>query len=153
MRLSKIVRAAAILAAVTLGIITPAKAETADFPQVPTLTYGGWCWTNIRTWAQTRPDWPGRAIINIQALPVQGIGPGRHPFAPLCNVLTTVAWRNTITGAQGAYQTIVVTGIYGSLQYSVFQPTGPGHIEIDVTTNNASIPAHASFEVPAQPGP
>ncbi|WP_280211003.1 hypothetical protein [Nocardia cyriacigeorgica] len=61
---------------------------------------------------------------------------------------TTVAWRNTTTGATGTYENNVVTGIYGSIQYSLFQDTGPGQIEVTVSTNHASIPARGSFHVP-----
>ncbi|MFQ6392189.1 hypothetical protein ACLMAJ_01910 [Nocardia sp. KC 131] len=153
MRQPNIARAAAIVAgsavAVIVGSGTQANATTVEFPQVPTLARGGLCWTNIRTWADTSADWPGRAIFNVRALPVAGIGPGSHPLAPLCEVDTTVAWRNMTTGAAGAYHNTVVTGIYGSIQYALYQDTGPGRIEVTVTTNNVSIPARATFDVPA----
>ncbi|WP_227996678.1 hypothetical protein [Nocardia australiensis] len=153
MRQPNIARAATLLAAaagaVLVGSGAQANATTVEFPQVPTLATGGLCWTSIRTWADTSPDYPGRAILNIRSLPVTGIGDGIYPLAPLCEVHTTVAWRNTTTGATGAYDNTVVTGIYGSIQYSLYQDTGPGHIEVDVTTNNASVPAHGSFDVPA----
>lgn len=157
MKLPNIARTAAVLlsstaAAVTIGSAAQAGANTVEFPQVPTLAYGAAvCWTNIRTWADTSPEWPGRAILNVRALPAAGLGPLPYVFVPLCNVLTTVAWRNTTTGATGTYRNVVVAGMYGSIQYSLFQPTGPGHIEVDVTTNNASIPAHGSFDVPGAP--
>jgi hypothetical protein len=148
-----IARAAAVLAGSALAVIVgsgaQANATTVEFPQVPTLASGGLCWTSIRTWADTSPQWPGRAIINVRALPVSGIGPGAYPLAPLCEVRTTVAWRNMNTGAVGTYDNTVVTGIYGSIQYALFQDTGPGHIEVVVTTNNASVPARGSFDVPA----
>ena len=41
----------------------------------------------------------------------------------------------------------VVSGIYGSIQYAAFQNTGPGHIEVTVSTNNLNIPAHGAFDV------
>jgi hypothetical protein len=148
-----IARAAAVLAGSTVAVIVgsgaQANATTVEFPQVPTLASGGLCWTSIRTWADTSPQWPGRTIINVRALPVSGIGPGNYPLAPLCEVRTTVAWRNMNTGAVGTYDNNVVTGIYGSIQYALFQDTGPGHIEVVVTTNNASVPARGSFDVPA----
>ncbi|MFE7800536.1 hypothetical protein [Nocardia sp. NPDC057440] len=153
MRQPNIARAAAVLAgsavAVIVGSGAQANATTVEFAQVPTLATGGLCWTNIRTWVETDQEWPGRAIFNVRALPVSGIGPGQYPFAPLCEVYTTVAWRNMTTGATGAYTNIVVTGIYGSIQYSLFQDTGPGRVEVTVTTNNASIPARGWFDVPA----
>jgi hypothetical protein len=136
-------------AAVTLAPTAQAGAATTTFPGVPTLAHGGLCWTNVRTWADTSAQWPGRAILNMRADPVAGVGPGSYPFAPLCEVRTTVAWRNLTTGAAGAYSNPVVVGIYGSILYSLFQDTGPGRVEVVVTTDAASVPAHASFDVPA----
>ncbi|WP_232236296.1 hypothetical protein [Nocardia sp. BMG51109] len=128
-----------------------ASAQTVEFPQTPSLFYGGLCGGNIRTWADTSPDQPGRAIINIQALPIQGVGDGRYPFAPLCDVDTTVAWRNTTTGQAGEFRQNVVAGIYGSILYAQYQDTGPGHIEVTVSTANQNVPARGSFEVPGPP--
>ncbi|WP_378733858.1 hypothetical protein [Nocardia brasiliensis] len=150
-RTCTVLAGAAVAALVGTGI--PANAVTIEFPQVPTLAYGGWCGTSIRTWADVGPAWPGRAILNVRALPVAGIGPGDYPLAPLCEVRTTVAWRNTTTGAAGSYEPTVVTGIYGSVQYSEFQDTGPGRIAVTVTTDAASIPAYGSFDVPAPAAP
>ncbi|MEV6277999.1 hypothetical protein [Nocardia sp. NPDC051832] len=150
MRQPNIARAALLAtAALTLVPAAAANAATTSFPAVPTLAHGGLCWTSVRTWADTSPQWPGRAIINMRADPVAGVGPGSYPFAPLCEVRTTVAWRNLSTGAAGAYSNPVVVGIYGSILYSLFQDTGPGRVEVIVTTDNASVPAHASFDVPA----
>ncbi|WP_227985115.1 hypothetical protein [Nocardia spumae] len=147
----KTARVAAVVAG-TVGAVTAigsasASAQTVEFPQTPSLFYGGLCGGNIRTWADTSSDYPGRAILNVQALPIQGVGPGQYPLAPLCNVDTTVAWRNVNTGAAGEYRLNVVSGIYGSILYATFQDTGPGHIEVTVTTNNLSIPAHGGFDV------
>jgi hypothetical protein len=147
----KTARAAAVVAA-TVGAVTAiasasASAQTVEFPQTPSVFYGGLCGGNIRTWVDTSPDWPGRAVFNVQALAIQGVGPGQFPLAPLCNVDTTVAWRNTNTGAAGEYRLNVVSGIYGSILYAEFQNTGPGHIEVTVTTNNLNIPAHGAFDV------
>lgn len=147
----KTARAAAVVAA-TVGAVTTiasasASAQTVEFPQTPSVFYGGLCGGNIRTWVDTSPDWPGRAVFNVQALAIQGVGPGQYPLAPLCNVDTTVAWRNTNTGAAGEYRLNVVSGIYGSILYAEFQNTGPGHIEVMVTTNNLNIPAHGAFDV------
>ncbi|WP_067653028.1 hypothetical protein [Nocardia harenae] len=151
MRKLTIARAATVLAgaavATTLGAGAQATAATVEFPQVPTLARGGLCWTSVRTWADTSPQYPGRAILNMRAEPVSGVGPGLYPFAPLCEVRTTIAWRNLNTGAAGAYENLVVTGIYGSIQYALFQDTGPGRIEVTVTTDNASVPARGSFDV------
>ncbi|MGI5216295.1 hypothetical protein [Nocardia sp. CA-290969] len=153
MRLPKFARTTVILAGSVFALIAapgaPAGATTQSFPDVPTLAYGGLCGTSIRTWADTSPQWPGRAVINVRANPVLGVGTGSYPFAPLCEVLTTVSWRNLDTGATGTYVNNVVTGIYGSIQYSLFQDTGPGRVAVIVTTNHASIPAHGSFVVPA----
>ncbi|MBF6166726.1 hypothetical protein IU486_18495 [Streptomyces gardneri] len=153
MRQPNIARAAMLLvgSAVALVVGSGARAEaaTVEFPQVPTLARGGLCWTSIRTWADTSPEWPGRAILNVRALPVSGVGPGVHPFAPLCEVRTTVAWRNVTTGATGSYDNIVVTGIYGSIQYALFQDTGPGLVEVTVSTDAASVPARGAFVVPS----
>ena len=147
----KTARVAAVVAG-TVGAVTAigsasASAQTGEFPQTPSLFYGGLCGAGIRTWADTGPDYPGRAVLNVQALPIQGIGPGQYPFAPLCNVDTTVAWRNVNTGAAGEYRLNVVSGIYGSILYANLQDTGPGHIEVTVTTNNLSVPAHGAFDV------
>ena len=153
MRPPKLARTTVLLAgsafALVAGPAATAGAATAAFPDVPTLAYGGLCGTSIRTWADTSPQWPGRAVLNVRANPVAGIGPGEYPLAPLCEVLTTVAWRNLDTGATGTYVNNVVTGIYGSIQYSLFQDTGPGRVDVVVTTNHASIPAYGSFVVPA----
>ncbi|MEU6564941.1 hypothetical protein [Nocardia nova] len=147
----KTARAAAVVAGI-VGAATAigsasANAQTVEFPQTPSLFYGGLCGASIRTWADTSPDYPGRAVLNVQALPIQGVGPGQYPFAPLCNVDTTVAWRNVNTGAAGEYKLNVVSGIYGSILYAAFQDTGAGHIEVTVTTNNLSVPAHGAFDV------
>ncbi|MEU7764376.1 hypothetical protein AB0B25_04555 [Nocardia sp. NPDC049190] len=152
MRQPNIARGATILAgsavALLVGSGVQANATTIEFPQVPTLARGGLCWTSIRTWADTSPEWPGRAILNVRALPVSGVGPGSYPLAPLCEVRTMVAWRNTTTGATGSYDNVVVTGIYGSIQYALFQDTGPGVVEVTVSTDAASIPARGTFVVP-----
>ncbi|NUS42842.1 MAG: hypothetical protein HOQ24_04005 [Mycobacteriaceae bacterium] len=146
--------AAAVLVAAGLPVAAAKSAGAyVEFPQVPSLYYGGLCWGNIRTWADTNPAWDGKAIINIQGLPIQGIGNGSHPLAPLCHVNTTVHWRNTTTGAAGRYPVNLVTGIYGSIQYALFQPTGPGHVEVTVTTDNAHIASHGAFDVPGSPAP
>ncbi len=150
-RMPKTARAAAVVAG-TVGAVTAigsasASAQTVEFPQTPSVFYGGLCGGNIRTWADTSPDYPGRAVLNVQALPIQGVGSGQYPFAPLCNVDTTVAWRNVNTGAAGEYRLNVVSGIYGSILYANFQDTGPGHIEVIVTTNNLNVPAHGAFDV------
>ncbi len=150
-RMPKTARVAAVVAG-TVGAVTAigsasASAQTVEFPQTPSLFYGGLCGGSIRTWADTSPDYPGRAVLNVQALPIQGVGPGQYPLAPLCNVDTTVAWRNVNTGAAGEYRLNVVSGIYGSILYANFQDTGPGHIEVTVTTNNLNVPAHGAFDV------
>ncbi|MEV0298768.1 hypothetical protein [Nocardia sp. NPDC050710] len=152
MRQPNIARAAVVLAgaatAAAVGSGAQASAATVHFPQVPTLAHGGLCWTSIQTWADTSPEWPGRAVMNVRATPVSGIGPGAYPLAPLCEVPTTVAWRNLDTGATGSYFNVVVTGIYGSIQYALFQDTGPGRIEVTVSTDTVNIPARATFVVP-----
>ncbi|MFI6367047.1 hypothetical protein ACIBG0_30335 [Nocardia sp. NPDC050630] len=155
MKQPNIARVATVLAgaAVAAGVVGagPAKAATVQFPQVPTLAHGGLCWTTIRTWADTSAQWPGRAVLNVRADPAMGLGPGDYPLAPLCEVYTTVAWRNLNTGATGNYDNNVVTGLYGSIQYALFQDTGPGRVEVTVTTDTASVPAHAWFDVPGDP--
>ncbi|WP_054816229.1 hypothetical protein [Nocardia arizonensis] len=153
MKQPNIARAATVLAgtaaAVALAAGAQADAATVHFADVPTLAHGGACWTSIQTWADTSTDWPGRAILNVRATPVRGVGPGDYPFAPLCEVPTVVSWRNLDTGATGRYDNNVVTGIYGSIQYSLFQDTGPGRIEVTVSTDTANIPARGTFDVPA----
>ncbi|MBH0776033.1 hypothetical protein [Nocardia bovistercoris] len=146
-RVATVLAGAAAAAAFAAG--AQADAATVYFPQVPTLAHGGACWTNIQTWADTSQEWPGRAILNVRATSVQGVGPGDYPFAPLCEVRTVIAWRNMNTGAVGTYENNVVTGIYGSIQYSLFQDTGPGRIEVVVSTDTANVPARGSFDVPA----
>lgn len=155
MRLPTIARVALVLAGSAVALIIGSGAQagatttTVTFPGVPTMAYGGLCWTHIHTWADTSPAWPGRAVLNVRSGPISGIGPGRYPLAPLCEVRTTVSWRNLDTGATGFYENNVVTGIYGSIQYSLFQDTGPGRVAVTVTTNHAGIPAHGTFFVPA----
>lgn len=140
-------------AATAIASSAAAGAQTTEFPQTTSLFYGGLCGGNIRTWADTSPDYAGRAVINIQALPIAGLGSGSYPLAPLCNVQTTVAWRNRDTGAVGQWGVNVVSGIYGSILYALYQNTGPGTIDVAVTTNNLSVPTHATFVVPAPPPP
>jgi hypothetical protein len=130
-----------------------AGADTVQFPQTQSLFYGGICVGNIRAWADTSPSYPGRAVLNVQAEPISGVGSGSYPLAPLCNVLTTVDWRNLDTGAAGQWRVNVVAGIYGSILYAVYQNTGPGRIEATVTTNNLGVPSSATFFVPAPPSP
>ncbi|WP_063036537.1 hypothetical protein [Nocardia pseudovaccinii] len=155
MKQPNIARAATVLAgmAVAAGVVgvAPAQAATVQFPQVPTLAHGGLCWTTVRTWADTSAQWPGRAVLNVRADPAVGLGPGDYPLAPLCEVRTTVAWRNLNTGATGSYDNNVVTGLYGSIQYALFQDTGPGRVEVTVSTDTASVPAHGWFDVPGDP--
>ncbi|GAA5042713.1 hypothetical protein [Nocardia callitridis] len=149
---ARVVAVAAVVAgsaiAATIGSSAQASAATVAFPDVPTLANGGVCWTTINSWADTSPATPGRAILNVRAAPVSGVGSGQYPFAPLCEVRTTVAWHNLDTGAAGRFDNIVATGIYGSIQYSLFQDTGPGRVEVTVSTDTANIPAHATFDVP-----
>ncbi|MBD0324003.1 MAG: hypothetical protein ICV72_11550, partial [Aldersonia sp.] len=126
----------------------PATAANYEFGQVQTLANGAvFCGGNIRTWATTSPDWPGRAIINVQSLPMGGYG-GGSSVTPVCNVPVKVAWRNVNSGRTGAYDLVVVAGIYGSLQYALFQDTGPGRVVADVTTGAWHIPARGEFDVP-----
>ncbi|WP_040798219.1 hypothetical protein [Nocardia higoensis] len=153
MRQTHFRRVAAVLAATAAAAVAgsgaQAQADTIAFPQVPTLARGGLCWTSVQSWADTGPDWPGRAVLNVRAEPVAGVGSSMYPFAPLCEVRTTVAWRNLDTGATGVFDNIVVTGIYGSILYSQFQDTGPGRVEVTVTTDAPSVPAKGLFTVPA----
>ncbi|MRH86674.1 hypothetical protein GFY24_04180 [Nocardia sp. SYP-A9097] len=145
-------------AALLLGCLTgatmivssaPAHARTVEFPQVPTMFRDGLCGGSVRVWADTDPQWGGRAIFNVKANPIVGYGPGEYSAAPLCENLTTVAWRNVNTGATGEYRVTVVAGIYGSIQYALYQDTGPGHIVVTSYTDLANIPQHGEFDVPA----
>ncbi|MGV9414542.1 hypothetical protein ACWDOP_31955 [Nocardia sp. NPDC003693] len=135
--------------ATTIAATAPAQARTYEFPQLPTTFQPGPCGGSIRTWAETSPTYAGRAILNIRANPIAGIGPGPWIFAPLCENLTTIAWRNTTTGAAGEYRVNVVAGIYGSIQYAQFQDTGPGHIVTTVFTDGLHVPQVGAFDVPA----
>ncbi|WP_067697745.1 hypothetical protein [Nocardia jejuensis] len=139
-----------LAAATTLTTAAPCSAQNFEFPQVPSMFRDGICGASIRTWAETSPEWPGRAIVNVKSLPIVGVGPGEWSFAPLCETGITVAWRNMNTGAVGEYRETVVSGIYGSIQYARFQDTGPGHIEVSIFTDTANIPQRGSFEVPSQ---
>ncbi|MGW4531110.1 hypothetical protein ACWEOI_09180 [Nocardia sp. NPDC004340] len=128
----------------------PAHAGTIEFPQVPSMYHDAMlCGGNIRSWADTSPQWPGRAILSVQALPVAGFDPGEFSFAPMCETTATVAWRNMNTGAAGEYRVPVLAGFYGSEHYALFQDTGPGHIVVTVYTDMANIPSHSAFDVPA----
>ncbi len=140
-----LLRAIALLSLSAAAASTAGVAGAVEFPQTPSMFYGGLCWGSIRTWADTTT--PGRALFNIQAAPITGMGPGPYSLAPLCDVWTNVDWHNTTTGAAGRYAVDVVSGIYGSIQYSLFQDTGPGHIEVTISTANPlSIPQHAAFD-------
>ncbi|GAM49879.1 hypothetical protein NSK11_contig00130-0017 [Nocardia seriolae] len=127
----------------------PANAVTFEFPQVQSMYHDAMlCGGNIRSWADTDPKWPGRAIINVQALPVGGCDPGEYSFAPMCETTATVAWRNTTTGAAGEYRVPILAGFYGSEHYALFQDTGPGHVVVNVFTDMPNIPAQSAFDVP-----
>ncbi|WP_369634350.1 hypothetical protein [Nocardia sp. JMUB6875] len=127
----------------------PANAATVEFPQVPSMYHDAVaCGGNIRSWADTDPKWPGRAIINVQALPVGGFDPGEYSFAPMCETVATVAWRNMNTGAAGELRVPILAGFYGSEHYALFQDTGPGHIVVTVYTDMPNIPAQSAFDVP-----
>ncbi|WP_067710643.1 hypothetical protein [Nocardia yamanashiensis] len=138
------------------GPILPAPAAQArsiEFPQVTSLFRDALCFGRIRSWVETDPVYAGRAIFNIQALPITGFGEGPYNFAPLCETVTTMAWRNTSTGAAGEFRVTVVAGIYGSIQYALFQDTGPGRVEVNVFTDMPGTPQRGSFEVPAPVAP
>lgn len=127
----------------------PANAVTFEFPQVQSMYHDAMlCGGNIRSWADTDPKWPGRAIINVQALPVGGFDPGEYSFAPMCETTATVAWRNTTTGAVSEYRVPILAGFYGSEHYALFQDTGPGHVVVNVFTDMPNIPAQSAFDVP-----
>ncbi|MEC3916848.1 hypothetical protein [Nocardia sp. CDC160] len=136
-------------AATMIIAAAPARAGTVEFPQVQSMYHdAALCGGNIRSWADTDPKWPGRAIINVQALPVGGFDPGEYSFAPMCETVATVAWRNTNTGAAGELRVPILAGFYGSEHYAVFQDTGPGHIVVNVFTDMPNIPAQSAFDVP-----
>ncbi|MBL1075965.1 hypothetical protein JK358_16325 [Nocardia sp. 2] len=142
------------IAAVTLAVTAaPASAVLVEFPQVPTFLRDTPCGATIRSWADTSPQWPGRAIISVQATPVVGYTNGEYSFAPQCETLVTVAWRNVNTGRVGEYRVPLVAGIYGSIQYAMFQDTDPGHVVVTVFTDMPNVPQHGAFDVPADPKP
>lgn len=154
MRMPTSVLAASLLTtSVSLTMIistAPAEAAVIEFPQVPSFYHDAMlCGGNLRSWAETDPRWPGRAILNVQALPVAGFDPGEYSFAPMCETTATVAWRNMNTGVAGEYRVPVLAGFYGSEHYALFQDTGPGHIVVTVYTDMANIPSHSAFDVPA----
>ena len=72
------VRALAVLSVATAGFLAagaPASAATTEFSQTQTLANGALiCGGNIRAWANTDPGWGNNAILNIQALPLNGFG-------------------------------------------------------------------------------
>ncbi|UFS93603.1 hypothetical protein [Nocardia huaxiensis] len=142
-----------VAAAALVATAAPAPARLVEFPQVPTLLRDTPCMGNIRSWADTGPQWPGRAIISVQALPIVGYTSGEYSFAPQCETVVTVAWRNVNTGRAGEYRVTLVAGIYGSIQYAQFQDTDPGHVVVTVYTDMANIPQHGAFDVPADPNP
>ena len=131
-----------------LAVNGTANADITEFPQTQTLANGALiCGGNIRTWATTDVNLPGRATISVRSLPMYGIA-GLSSFAPLCNVATTVHWRNLDTGAAGQSTVGVLAGTYGSIEYMFEAPTGPGRVTVNVTTNNLSIPSQGVFQVP-----
>ncbi len=78
MRLPNTARVAAVLAGSTVALVVasgaPAAATTTvAFPDVPTMAYGGLCWTSIHTWADTSPDRAGPAVGNRRAAPGAGV--------------------------------------------------------------------------------
>lgn len=154
MRMPTSVLAASLLTtSVSLTMIisaAPAEAAVIEFPQVTSFYHDAMlCGGNLRSWAETDSRWPGRAILNVQALPVAGFDPGEYSFAPMCETTATVAWRNMNTGAAGEYRVPVLAGFYGSEHYALFHDTGPGHIVVTVYTDMANIPSHSAFDVPA----
>lgn len=148
-RLSAALLLTCLPAAATLVGTPAAHAQSSPFPQVTSLYRDATiCGGTLRSWAETGPQWPGRAILNLQADPVVGFDPGEYSFAPQCETLTTLAWRNMNTGATGEYRVPVLAGFYGSEHYALFQDTGPGHIVVTVYTDMPNVPAQSAFDVP-----
>lgn len=138
-----------VAAAAQFGLSAPASAAITEFTQTQTLANGALvCGGNIRAWAETNPSWPDKAILNMQALQMIGVGGGGSALTPVCNVFTTISWRNLDTGATGQMSQNVVAGIYGSILYALYQPTGRGRITATVTTNMPSIAGRGDFTVP-----
>ncbi len=139
-----------VAVAAQFGLSPSASAAITEFSQTQTLANGALvCGGNIRAWGETNSNWPDKAILNMQATPMVGVGgTGSSAFAPVCNVFTTLTWRNLDTGATGQMTQNVVAGMYGSILYALYQPTGRGRIVVDVTTNMPNIPGHGEFIVP-----
>lgn len=159
--MTTLICAAAVLAAATASPMVAAAGPVRQgpgstrypFADITTIALGApaLCGGSLRTWVETDPDWAGRAIFDIQADPMRGFGLVSSPFAPVCAVPVTMAWRNLDTGAKGTYQVRVVAGLYGSIQYAAFQETGPGRIAVDVHTDYPSTSASGAFDVPGPP--
>ncbi len=152
MSISRLIARAGTLVCVAVaaqfGLSATASAAITEFSQTQTLANGALvCGGNIRAWGETNPDWPDKAILNMQATPMIGFA-GISSLTPVCNVFTTLTWRNLDTGATGKMTQNVVAGMYGSIQYALYQPTGRGRIVVDVTTNMPNIPGHGEFTVP-----
>ncbi|HEY5856230.1 MAG TPA: hypothetical protein VIW24_19870 [Aldersonia sp.] len=144
-------RALAVLSVATAGFLAtgaPASAATTEFGQTQTLANGALvCGGNLRAWATTDPGWRNNAILNVQALPLNGFGSSAS-FAPVCDVGVNVHWRNLNTGQQGDWPFVLVAGMYGSILYSEFKDVGIGRIVVDITTSMPHIPGHGEFNNP-----
>ncbi len=126
----------------------PAQAAITEFTPTQTLYFGATvCGGNLRAWAETNPDWPGRAILHLQATQAVGID-GISSFAPVCNVSAGISWRNLDTGAAGTWPVHVVAGFYGSIEYALFQETGPGRVSATVSTGAWHLQGRGEFVVP-----
>lgn len=139
-----------VVVAGLFGAIAPANAAptfTTELGQVQTLANGALvCGGSLRVWASTNPDWGDQAILNVQSGPMTGYA-GGSSLTPVCSVGVKVAWRNVSTGRTGEWNFILVAGVYGSIQYALFQPTGRGHVVTDTTTSSLHLPGHGEFNV------
>ncbi|WP_068280832.1 hypothetical protein [Aldersonia kunmingensis] len=158
-----LLRAVTVLAISLAGLfstVAPAQAAPTrdkELGQVQTITtVGGFCAGSIRVWASANAEWHGRAMLNVQALPWQGLSGSSSGWssgsaagsslAASCSVGVRVAWRNVHTGKTGEWKFQLTAGPSGSMQHAMFQPTGKGRVVTDVTTDQLNIPSHGEFD-------
>ncbi|MFE3543544.1 hypothetical protein ACFXK0_11270 [Nocardia sp. NPDC059177] len=67
-----------------------------------------------------------------------------------CNLRATLHWRNLDTGAAGAHTRYLepFSADHDRKAPSVYLPTGPGRVHIDLTTDHPSIPMGTDLVVP-----
>jgi len=141
----------ALVAGAVIGASAPAAAanfEPVEIPRMSTAAHGPGCAGDVWGTGNVYPDGdvPGTAIIQLQgSLEVLGVP------APWCDLAPTLHWRNLDTGAAGAaavplQQVMPFFWTYPKVG-NVHLVTGPGLVEVTMTTDLPHTPSVTTFRV------